>query len=61
MIKADVFCYLNNVQYKKNEWQNRNQNEWPCNKLQDYSLYMGQEMLKKFPDPLNSWGNTKIA
>ena len=22
--KADVFCYLDNVQYKKNEWQNRN-------------------------------------
>lgn len=24
MIRADVFCYLDNVQYKKNEWQNRN-------------------------------------
>ena len=24
MLKADVFCYLDNVQYKKNEWQNRN-------------------------------------
>ena len=24
MRKADIFCYLNNVQYKKNEWQNRN-------------------------------------
>jgi hypothetical protein len=24
MNKADVFCYLDNVQYKKNEWQNRN-------------------------------------
>jgi hypothetical protein len=24
MAKADVFCYLDNVQYKKNEWQNRN-------------------------------------
>jgi hypothetical protein len=24
MRKADVFCYLNDVQYKKNEWQNRN-------------------------------------
>jgi len=24
MGQADVFCYLNNVQYKKNEWQNRN-------------------------------------
>ncbi|MCF8050005.1 MAG: WbqC family protein [Desulfobacterales bacterium] len=22
--KADVFCFLDNVQYKKNEWQNRN-------------------------------------
>jgi hypothetical protein len=22
--KADAFCYLDNVQYKKNEWQNRN-------------------------------------
>ena len=21
---ADIFCYLDNVQYKKNEWQNRN-------------------------------------
>jgi len=24
MQQADVFCYLDNVQYKKNEWQNRN-------------------------------------
>ncbi len=24
MDRADVFCYLDNVQYKKNEWQNRN-------------------------------------
>ena len=24
MAKADIFCYLDNVQYKKNEWQNRN-------------------------------------
>lgn len=24
LIAADVFCYLDNVQYKKNEWQNRN-------------------------------------
>jgi len=24
MSNADVFCYLNDVQYKKNEWQNRN-------------------------------------
>jgi len=24
MFKADAFCYLDNVQYKKNEWQNRN-------------------------------------
>jgi hypothetical protein len=24
MRRADVFCYLNDVQYKKNEWQNRN-------------------------------------
>ena len=24
MIQADVFCFLDNVQYKKNEWQNRN-------------------------------------
>jgi len=24
MQKADAFCYLDNVQYKKNEWQNRN-------------------------------------
>ena len=24
MLKSDVFCYLDNVQYKKNEWQNRN-------------------------------------
>ena len=23
-MQADVFCYLDNVQYKKNEWQNRN-------------------------------------
>lgn len=24
MAGADMFCYLDNVQYKKNEWQNRN-------------------------------------
>jgi hypothetical protein len=24
MLRADVFCYLDDVQYKKNEWQNRN-------------------------------------
>jgi len=24
MDRADAFCYLDNVQYKKNEWQNRN-------------------------------------
>jgi hypothetical protein len=24
MSAADIFCYLDNVQYKKNEWQNRN-------------------------------------
>jgi hypothetical protein len=24
MLSADAFCYLDNVQYKKNEWQNRN-------------------------------------
>ena len=24
MHRADVFCYLDNVQYKKNDWQNRN-------------------------------------
>jgi hypothetical protein len=24
MIQADLFCYLDTVQYKKNEWQNRN-------------------------------------
>jgi hypothetical protein len=24
LISADVFCFLDNVQYKKNEWQNRN-------------------------------------
>ena len=24
MIACDIFCYLDNVQYKKNEWQNRN-------------------------------------
>ena len=24
MIRADAFCYLNDVQFKKNEWQNRN-------------------------------------
>ena len=24
MRRADTFCYLDNVQYKKNDWQNRN-------------------------------------
>lgn len=24
MLKSDTFCYLDNVQFKKNEWQNRN-------------------------------------
>jgi len=30
MRRADVFCYLDNVQYKKNEWQNRNRIKTAC-------------------------------
>lgn len=29
MLKSDVFCYLDNVQFKKNEWQNRNRIKTP--------------------------------
>lgn len=29
--KADVFCFLDNVQFKKNEWQNRNRIRNPNN------------------------------
>ena len=30
MDRADLFCYLDNVQYKKNEWQNRNRIKTPA-------------------------------
>jgi hypothetical protein len=30
MMLADVFCYLDNVQFKKNEWQNRNRIKTAC-------------------------------
>lgn len=48
MITADVFCYLDNVQYKKNEWQNRNRiktaQEWQ---------WLTVPVLYRFPQKIN--------
>jgi len=48
MINSDVFCYLDNVQYKKNEWQNRNRiktaNDWQ---------WLTVPVLYRFPQKIN--------
>ena len=47
--KADVFCFLDNVQYKKNEWQNRNRikssNGWQ---------WLTTPVLYRFPQKINT-------
>jgi hypothetical protein len=46
--KADVFCYLDNVQYKKNEWQNRNR----IKTARDWQ-WITVPVLYRFPQKIN--------
>jgi len=48
MIKADVFCYLDNVQYKKNEFQNRNR----IKTAQNWQ-WLTVPVLYRFPQKIN--------
>jgi len=48
MIKADAFCYLDNVQYKKNEWQNRNRI-----KTAQKQQWLTVPVLYRFPQKIN--------
>lgn len=47
MIRSDVFCYLDNVQYKKNEWQNRNRI-----KTRDGWQWLTVPVLYRFPEKI---------
>ncbi len=46
--KADVFCFLDNVQFKKNEWQNRNRI-----KTADGWQWVTTPVLYRFPQRIN--------
>jgi len=46
--RADVFCYLNDVQYKKNEWQNRNR----IKTAQDWQ-WLTVPVHYRFPEKIN--------
>jgi len=46
--KADAFCYLDNVQYKKNEWQNRNRI-----KTAQKQQWLTVPVLYRFPQKIN--------
>lgn len=48
MRRADVFCYLNDVQYKKNEWQNRNR----IKTAQDWQ-WLTVPVQYRFPEKIN--------
>jgi len=48
IIKADAFCYLDNVQYKKNEWQNRNRI-----KTAQKQQWLTVPALYRFPQKIN--------
>ena len=48
MRRADVFCYLNDVQYKKNEWQNRNR----IKTAQDWQ-WLTVPVCYRFPEKIN--------
>jgi hypothetical protein len=48
MRRADVFCYLNDVQYKKNEWQNRNR----IKAAQDWQ-WLTVPVRYRFPEKIN--------
>ena len=48
MIKADAFCLLDNVQYKKNEWQNRNRI-----KTAQKQQWLTVPVLYRFPQKIN--------
>jgi hypothetical protein len=49
MRRADVFCYLNDVQYKKNEWQNRNR----IKTAQDWQ-WLTVPVCYRFPEKINA-------
>ena len=46
--KADAFCFLDNVQYKKNEWQNRNRI-----KTAQKQQWLTVPVLYRFPQKIN--------
>jgi hypothetical protein len=48
MRRADIFCYLNDVQYKKNEWQNRNR----IKTAQDWQ-WLTVPVRYRFPEKIN--------
>ena len=48
MRRADVFCYLDDVQYKKNEWQNRNR----IKTAQDWQ-WLTVPVRYRFPEKIN--------
>jgi len=48
MRRADVFCYLDDVQYKKNEWQNRNR----IKSAQDWQ-WLTVPVRYRFPEKIN--------
>lgn len=48
MRRADVFCYLNDVQYNKNEWQNRNR----IKTAQDWQ-WLTVPVRYRFPEKIN--------
>ncbi len=48
MRRADAFCYLNDVQYKKNEWQNRNR----IKTAQDWQ-WLTVPVRYRFPEKIN--------
>jgi hypothetical protein len=46
--KADIFCFLDNVQFKKNDWQNRNRIKSPTG-----WQWMTTPVLYRFPQSIN--------
>lgn len=47
--QADIFCFLDNVQYKKNEWQNRNQIKTAQNRQ-----WLTVPVLYRYPQKINT-------
>ncbi|NOY70507.1 MAG: WbqC family protein [Deltaproteobacteria bacterium] len=60
---ADVFCYLDNVQYKKNEWQNRNRIKTPAGPqwlTVPVTYGFGEKILEVGIDQRTNWGKKHI-